>query len=700
MDTRVFLQGNEDLSLAVVARYDVGLVAVSLVVATIAAWVALLVVERAIESLELGARRGWLAAGACVMGIGIWDMHFLGMLASELPVAVSYDASLTLASVLPAILGSAVGLRLIARGERSLARVNVAGACMGLGIGSMHYVGMAAMRAPLEMRFSPSIVVLSVLVAWVLAALALFGQLRLWASPASGIQSESLPSGDRREAGRIVGAVVLGLAVSGMHYTGMTAAVYLPASGDLGSGHAGAGLRAEPLAWLVTIGTGVVLIGALLGVIVDRRLQQMSSSLRASEQRMRMILENMAEGLFSMDARGIISRVNAGAVRILGHRSEQLEGEHVGDLIPAFAGSAPADWGVLHGGEESSGVIELDARHASRGDVPISLTLVEYTVAGQRTITGVFRDLSEERKLQSELQQTRKMEAIGHLAAGIAHEINTPTQFVSDNLGFLTESFDDLQRGLDAHAELLAAARDAGVLSEARDSLATTLERLDVAYLATEIPRALEQSRDGLERIAGIVDAMKSFSRPGTEAKRLFDLNRSVRNAAMIARNEWEPIAEVELDLEGDSLHVLGYEAEINQVLLGMILNGAQAISSARVVDAERPLPGRILLSTRRLPETAVVEVVDDGAGMSESVRQKIFDPFFTTKEVGQGTGQGLAVAWSVIVEKHGGSIEVESREGEGARFRIGIPLERVEPECDPEAKTMPPLVGSSSREG
>lgn len=690
LHSRIFLQGSEDLGRALTGDYHAGLVMLSLGVAAAAAWSALLIVDRIAESVDPRPRRAWLLAGAMVLGVGIWDMHFLGMLAFELPVAVSYDVSWTLLSLAPAILGAAAALQLLSRRSHSLLRLNLAGALLGSGIGAMHYVGMAAMIAPLEMRLSFPLFLLSILVAVLLATSALYGEVRFAKSvgpPAPGRAGEGLAS---REIRRAAGAVILGLAVSGMHYTGMAAAVYLPAPAGFDPAALASGIRPEPLAWLVTIGTGAVLCAAVLSAIVDRRIQDVSHGLRDSERRMRLFLANVAEGIVSTSADGIITSLNPGATRILGYRPHEMLGKHIGSFIPALAGAGFP--GMLAARSESSAVpaIELDARHATKGRVPVSLTLVDYAVSGQRTITGVFRDLSEERRLRSQLQQTRKMEAVGQLASGIAHEINTPTQFVGDNIGFLGDGFEDLRRALDAHARLLVAARRSGVLKEVVDGVEAALGELDVGYLEAEIPVALEQSRQGLERIASIVDAMKSFAHPGTDAKRLFDLNRAVRNTIMIARNEWEPVAEIELDLAEGLAPIPGYEAEINQVLLGLILNSAQAIAGQERSETQSPALGRILVSTRRVADTVILELVDDGPGMSEAVRQQAFEPFFSTKEVGQGTGQGLAVAWSIVVDKHHGSIELESAEGEGARFRLRLPIGEVEPEADPK----PPPIG------
>jgi two-component system NtrC family sensor kinase len=283
------------------------------------------------------------------------------------------------------------------------------------------------------------------------------------------------------------------------------------------------------------------------------------------------------------------------------------------------------------------------------------------TVCG---VIGVAADVTHISTLEQQLAQASRLESIGQLAAGIAHEINTPVQYVSDNTRFLVESFGEVLSTLQA-VEALAVddAADGGQLQ-------TLVKGVDLEFLATEIPAALSQSLEGLERVAQIVRAMKDFSHPG-QGRVAADLNRAVESTVQVSRNEWRYVAAIDLDLHPDVGMVRCHEGELKQVLLNIVVNAAQAIAG----DSARPdeTMGMISLRTERVAGGVRITVADDGPGMDETVRKKIFDPFFTTKPVGQGTGQGLSMAYAVI-QKHGGTLAVSSAPGAGSTFTIDLP--------------------------
>jgi len=276
------------------------------------------------------------------------------------------------------------------------------------------------------------------------------------------------------------------------------------------------------------------------------------------------------------------------------------------------------------------------------------------------------------------LAQTQKLESIGQLAAGIAHEINTPAQYVSDNVEFLDEGFGAI-RNLLEHYETVVAAVDAGTMSaEHVAGLRKALEEADAEFLLDEIPRAIAQSRDGITRVAKIVGAMKEFSHPGSADKKLVDLNHAIESTITVARNEWKYVAELETDFDADLPLVPCHADELNQVILNVLVNAAQAIGDSLPDGSlER---GTIRVRTRREgAHQVLIEIADTGPGIPEAIRARVFDPFFTTKDVGKGTGQGLAIARSVVVDKHGGAIDLESEPGQGTTFRIHLPLDSTE---------------------
>jgi PAS domain S-box-containing protein len=283
-------------------------------------------------------------------------------------------------------------------------------------------------------------------------------------------------------------------------------------------------------------------------------------------------------------------------------------------------------------------------------------------------------DITEHKLLQAQLGQAQKLESIGQLAAGIAHEINTPTQYVGDNCRFLQEAFKDVAGIVDKYRELLAACQTSNVTRERLSSIELAAKTVDLEYLIGEIPNAIQQALDGNQRVAKIVQSMKEFAHPGTSDKSAADLNRAIETTLNVTRNEWKYVAELDLDLDPELPLVPVFLDEFNQVILNMVVNATHAIMAALGPDGESK--GRITIRTCHSKEFAEVQITDTGTGIPPTVLPRIFDPFFTTKEVGKGTGQGLAISHSVVVKKHGGSIHVETGVGKGTTFIVRLPLE------------------------
>jgi len=288
-------------------------------------------------------------------------------------------------------------------------------------------------------------------------------------------------------------------------------------------------------------------------------------------------------------------------------------------------------------------------------------------------ITIMGADITDRKKLEAQLQQSQKMEAIGQLAAGIAHEINTPTQFVGDNTRFFQDSFGDLIDIIKVYQKLIEASKSGSLTEELIQTAEERIEEFDLEYLEEEIPVAIQHTLKGVGRIAKIVQAMKIFAHPGGEEKEPADINRSIEKTITISRNEWKYVAELITDFDESLPLVPCFQAELNQVILNLIVNAAHAIAEA---NKDNPTQmGKIRISTRCEDNWAKIYISDTGSGIPEEIRHKIFDLFFTTKEPGKGTGQGLAISHSVIVEKHKGTITLESREGKGTTFIISLPL-------------------------
>ncbi len=286
------------------------------------------------------------------------------------------------------------------------------------------------------------------------------------------------------------------------------------------------------------------------------------------------------------------------------------------------------------------------------------------------------QELSDIKARELESMHERRMQSIGQLAAGIAHEINTPIQYIGYNAGFLDEAFADLRGLLGAYAGL-AAAVAAGDRQGADVALARVraVERdVDLAYLDREIPSAVANTRKGVGHVAEIVGAMRQMSHPGTGDRLFFDLNAAVRDIVTITRHAWKHAAEVELRLAPGLPPVYGLPQEVSQVLLNVVQNAAQAV--AERAAAKPGFRGRIGIETASDPDGTTVTVADNGPGVDASIRHRVFDPFFTTKPVGQGTGQGLAISRSIMA-RHGGDIELAAGPDGGAVFRLRFPLYR-----------------------
>jgi signal transduction histidine kinase len=291
-------------------------------------------------------------------------------------------------------------------------------------------------------------------------------------------------------------------------------------------------------------------------------------------------------------------------------------------------------------------------------------------------VRGVMLDMTKQKHLELELQQAQKLESVGRLAAGVAHEINTPVQFVSDSLTFVREGVEGLMNVVNMHREstsLVVAGRPSEQL--AREAELADKE-LDLPYLLEQFPQALDRALEGLDRVAGIVRSMKIFAHPDSKDMAEIDLNVAIASTLTIARNEYKYVADVATSF-GALPPVSCHAGEINQAILNIIVNAAHAIADRKGTSDGR---GTITVSTRVEDGDAIISIGDTGIGIPDDVRDRIFEPFFTTKEVGRGTGQGLAIARSIVVDKHGGTLTFDTERDHGTTFHVRIPL------CPPKA--------------
>ena len=367
--------------------------------------------------------------------------------------------------------------------------------------------------------------------------------------------------------------------------------------------------------------------------------------------------------LVGVDGNGRVTRWNRAAETTFGIAAAEVLGRVFFDSPIRW------DWGKVRQAVIDSTVhrntvevpqVDLHAPDGRQHTLHLIVSPEEMSMEDSVPYTVLATDTTSQRQLEAQLRQAQKLESIGELAAGIAHEINTPTQFIGDNLRFLRESFDALDPIL-------------GGLLAAPGPLAPLVESADLAYLRREIPAAILQSLEGVARVAGIVGAMKSFSHPDGSERVEVDLNQSIQDTVTVARNEWKYVAHLVLDLDPSLPPVPCFPGNVNQAVLNLIVNAAHAIAETPAVKAGGK--GTITVGTRVVGPEVEIRVQDTGGGIPQEIHGRIFDPFFTTKPVGKGTGQGLFIVHTVVVEKHGGSVRFETAPGVGTTFFIRIPL-------------------------
>ncbi len=387
-----------------------------------------------------------------------------------------------------------------------------------------------------------------------------------------------------------------------------------------------------------------------------------------------LVLSAVSALLVGVDLHGRVTKWNQAASEIFALAEEDSLGREFASL------PLPWEWDrvleALAQCSQERQTVKLNNLWYERADgkegfLYVGLSPIVDEQGGLEGVLVLGTDITDFKVLEAQLAQAQKLEAIGQLAAGVAHEINTPTQYVGDTMSFLRDANADLLTVMDQVAEL-AAAPDEGCAPEVLQSLAERLEDIEYPFLRTEMPLSFTRAKDGIERVSSIVRAMRSFSHPGQGEKRGVDINDALANTITVSRNEWKYVATMETDLDPSLPQVICLPAEMNQVFLNIVVNAAHAVEEA-VRGTTRQ--GLIRVSTAQEEGGVRISIADTGNGIPEAVRDKIFDPFFTTKEVGKGTGQGLTLAYDIVVNKHGGSITFDTEEGRGTTFHIHLPL-------------------------
>lgn len=354
--------------------------------------------------------------------------------------------------------------------------------------------------------------------------------------------------------------------------------------------------------------------------------------------------------------------------------SEVIDADGFATLAMSFEKIGPEDdqlfMGELKLRRRGGALIDADVYHAGIRFEGADATMIH------------FRDITLTKRLELELRQAQRLESIGRLAAGVAHEINTPIQYIGDNAHYLSASIAEILTLLEgSRAALRRVLREAGDTAGLA-ALDAEDESSDIDYLRTQCPRAAAGILEGVARVSRVVGAMKSFSHPGSEATAPMDVNKLVEDTLVIAAHELRTAGEVRKDL-GDVPPIHGFAADMNQALLNLVVNAAHAIADRRNPSE----PGVVSVHTRCTQGHVTITVSDNGCGMSEAVQARLFEPFFTTKDVGRGTGQGLVIARAAAI-KHGGALTLESAPGVGTRFTLSIPIDPTESQTGSESST------------
>ena len=610
------------------SHHDPRLVALSVIIAVIASYAALDLAGR-VAAAQKGARAIWLIGGAIAMGLGIWSMHYIGMLAFHLPVPVLYDVPTVVASLLAAIFASAVALWVVSRQKMGLAEAIPASVVMGIGISAMHYTGMAAMRLPAAVQYDRRLVALSVAIAIVVSFVALdrFFSLR--------------GAGNRGSNWRkIWSAVLMGAAIPSMHYTAMAAARFSPTGMDSPGGH---GVAISILgAAALAASTLVVLALAIVTSVVDRRMSAQQAALQTSDQALqllRRIIDTTPHLVFVKDQQGRFTLANRAIAEVYGTTPEKLEGKTEADFN--------------HNAEEVKHFLEDDNEVMSslrQKDIPeepltngkkrwfqtVKVPLFSTDGTAQHVL-GVATDITDRKHLEDQLRQAQKMEAVGRLAGGVAHDFN------------------NLLTVIIGHTDLLLDDPDAG--DERRSDL-------------TEIKRASE-------RAAGLTRQLLAYSRKQFLQPTVLDLNVAVAAMDQLLRTLIGENVRLSTVLAPGLGAIEADRVQLEQVIMNLAVNARDAM----------PNGGRLTIETENVeldqsnqahptvrPGSYVALTVSDtGSGMDEETKSHLFEPFFTTKEQGKGTGLGLATVYG-IVKQSGGFIWAHSEPGRGSRFTIYQP--------------------------
>ncbi|MCT7359285.1 MHYT domain-containing protein [Thalassolituus pacificus] len=613
-------------SMLLVGQYDNWLVLLSLLIAIAASFMALTLAAAARNTSSVAIQRLHLLTGSAALGVGIWAMHFIGMLAFKLCTTVSYQPGITLLSVLPGVLASWVTLSQLARNGFGWPRLLSGGLAVGLGIGSMHYIGMAAMALGPALRYDPVYFALSLVVAIVLATLA------LWIS--YGLRQHFSIRGNTV---RLLAGIVMGLAIAGMHYTAMEAARFVgQADPEFIAG------SQKHYALSISIAAVTVLIGVLIsGVNALVRYRALLARSEETASELQAMFDTAVDGIIKISANGLILSANRSVARILGYHEQELRGNNISMLMPAPHRDGHDQYLQNYLGSGQAQIIgqgrEVLARHKDGRQIPVRLAIGEFRRSGVTTFVGFISDISERHAMEIDLRRAKELaeqaaQAKSEFLANMSHEIRTPMNSI---LGFTELLLDSpLNEGQSRNLNI--------VRSSAQSLLALLNDVLDTAKF--------EYGGDILES--------RNFSLRAI-------CQQLIATQGLAAQRKGVGL---ELHYEaGTSDFFRGDPLRVQQVLLNLISNAVKFTEH-----------GQVDIRVSRAGDGVRISVSDTGIGIPADRLSSIFAPFSQadssmTRRFG-GTGLGTTIARQ-LVEMMGGRIEVSSVVGEGSCFTVCLPL-------------------------
>lgn len=403
--------------------------------------------------------------------------------------------------------------------------------------------------------------------------------------------------------------------------------------------------------------------------------KRIEDALRDSKEKYRYLVENINDVIFSIIKNGIVTYISPAIETVLGHEPGKLLDKSLKEIFHK------EDWEKFEkrfDGFHSDKPITNEYRMLNKSQDIVWMRISEKPSIQNGSVIssqGVITDITERKMLEGQLVQAQKLESIGHLAAGVAHEINTPIQFIGDNTKFISDAFSDISVLQKSHIKLLDRIQNGEEIETIITEIKNNSKDIDTEFVLEEVPRAISETLEGVERVSTIIKAMKNFSHKGNEVKTATDINKIIESTIIVSRNEWKYVADLEKDFQDNLPVVQCLSGQFNQVILNLIINASHSISDE--IETGRYDKGKIQIITKVIDGYLNIVIKDTGRGIPEEIKNKVFNPFFTTKDVGKGTGQGLSIAYDIVVNKHNGFIDFSSQLGIGTTFTIKLPIDK-----------------------